>query len=76
MAQGRSTKTISMIEWIRTSRLSIKNSLLRGRGLGSDQVAANLELELDLIGVPGFGFQGLGFGGLQGYLALTKRPPP
>jgi len=27
MAQGRSTKIISMIEWIRTSRLSIKNSL-------------------------------------------------
>ena len=27
MAQGRSTKTISMIQWIRTSSLSIKNSL-------------------------------------------------
>ena len=27
MAQGRSTKTISTIEWIRTSRLSIKKSL-------------------------------------------------
>ena len=27
MAQGRSTKIISMIGWIRTSRLSIKNSL-------------------------------------------------
>jgi len=27
MAQGRSTKIISMIEWIRTSRLSIKKSL-------------------------------------------------
>ena len=26
MAQGRSTKIISMIKWIRTSRLSIKNS--------------------------------------------------
>ena len=26
MAQGRSTKVISMIKWIRTSRLSIKNS--------------------------------------------------
>ena len=31
MAQGRSTKIISMIQWIRTSRLSIKNSLSRGR---------------------------------------------
>jgi len=27
MAQSRSTKIISMIKWIRTSRLSIKNSL-------------------------------------------------
>jgi len=26
MAQGRSTKTISMVKWIRTSKLSIKNS--------------------------------------------------
>ena len=27
MAQGRSTKIISTMQWIRTSRLSIKNSL-------------------------------------------------
>ena len=27
MAQGRSTKIISMTKWIRTSRLTIKNSL-------------------------------------------------
>ena len=27
VAQGRSTKVISMIEWIRTSRLSMKNYL-------------------------------------------------
>ena len=27
MAQGRSTEIISMIEWIRTNRLSMKNSL-------------------------------------------------
>ena len=27
MAQGRSTKIISTVRWIRTSRLSIKNSL-------------------------------------------------
>jgi len=27
MAQGRSSKIISMVQWIRTSRLSIKNSL-------------------------------------------------
>ena len=30
MMQGRSTKVISMIEWIRTSRLSTKNSLSSG----------------------------------------------
>ena len=29
MAQGRSTKIISMIKWIQTSRLSIKTSLPR-----------------------------------------------
>ena len=30
MAQGRSTKIIKMIKWIRTIRLSIKNSLSKG----------------------------------------------
>ena len=30
MAQGRSTKTISMIKWIQISRLSIKNSVSSG----------------------------------------------
>jgi len=35
MAQGRSTKIISMVKWIRTSRLSIKHSLsLWWRGEG------------------------------------------
>ena len=29
MAQGRSTKIITMIKWMRTIRLSIKNSLSR-----------------------------------------------
>ena len=33
MAQGLSTKIISMIKWIRTSRLSIKNSLSLGCGV-------------------------------------------
>ena len=32
MAQGRSAKIISMIQWIRTGRLSIKNSLSLGGG--------------------------------------------
>ena len=39
MAQGRSTKIISMIKWVRSSRLSVKNSLsagiLRGASVGS-----------------------------------------
>jgi len=35
MAQGRSTKIISMIQWIRTSRLSIKNSLSLSRDAGT-----------------------------------------
>ena len=33
MAQGRSTEIISMIKWIRTSRLSVKNSLARSLSL-------------------------------------------
>ena len=33
MVQGRSTQIISMIKWIRTSRLSIKNSLYGLEGL-------------------------------------------
>jgi len=32
MAQGRSTKIISMIKWIPTSRLSMNNSLSLGGG--------------------------------------------
>ena len=35
MAQGRSTKIISMIQWIRSSRLSIKNSLSSGFGVST-----------------------------------------
>ena len=33
MAQGRSTKIITMIKWIRTIRLSIKNSLSLSLGM-------------------------------------------
>ena len=51
MAQGRSAKIISMIKWIRTSRLSIKNCLSVNsaeeksvgsltKGLADDQVSA------------------------------------
>ena len=49
MAQGQSTKTISMIKWTRTSGLSKKNSLSRG-GAGGALVeaegAATLELRV------------------------------
>ena len=33
MAQGRSTKVNPVIKWIRTNRLSIKNSLSGGEGV-------------------------------------------
>jgi len=54
MAQSRSTKIISMIKWIRTSRLSMKKSLSR------------VSVECLVFGVEGssgigFGVQGLGF---------------
>ena len=46
MAQGRSTKIILMIKWIRTSRLSIKNSL--SEKIRSVQaVAREVQEELD-----------------------------
>ena len=53
MAQGRSTKIISMIKWIRTSRLSIKNSLsvdrrLEGRGAKRELPCARCVLALSL----------------------------
>jgi len=40
MAQGRSAKIISMIKWIRTSRLSIKNSLPRTASAADDAAYA------------------------------------
>ena len=40
MAQGRSTKIISMIEWIRTSRLPIMNSLSAFPGAGFREEAS------------------------------------
>ena len=42
MAQGRSTKIISMIKWIRTSRLSIKNSLFEA---GATATIASLTMD-------------------------------
>ena len=44
MAQGRSTKIITMIQWIRTSRLSIKNSL-SGRHPGYGTLAAKTDIK-------------------------------
>ena len=45
MAHGRSTKIISIIKWIRTSRLSIKNSLLNVAVL----VEAVVELVVEIL---------------------------
>ena len=53
MAQGRSTKIISMIKWIRTSRLSIKNSLSVSPEWGSYLVAMVHAVRL----APVFGFR-------------------
>ena len=43
MAQGRSTKIISTMKWIRNSRLSIKNSLSKPFTL---QILASLGVEM------------------------------
>jgi len=53
MAQGRSTEIISMIKWIQTSRLSIKNSLSltnlqRPNASLQDITALSLSLSLPL----------------------------
>ena len=49
MAQGRSTKIISTIKWIRTRRLSIKKSLSVGRETHLRFEACDLGVErLDL----------------------------
>ena len=50
-AQGRSTKIISMIKWIRTSRLSIKNSLSLGqatphRGAGQQMMFSDVAVQV------------------------------
>jgi len=47
MAQDRSTKIISMIKWIRTSRLSMKNSLST-RPLPWQQSALGFRVESSL----------------------------
>ena len=60
MAQGRSTEVISMIEWSRASRLSIKNSL-------------SLE-PCEVVGLVLLSFPHAV--ALQGYFAHTKKPTP
>jgi hypothetical protein len=47
MAQGRSTQIISMIEWIRTSRLPIKNSLLDL--LGAEALLLDARVQPDFV---------------------------
>ena len=49
MAQSRSTKIISMMKWIRISRLSIKNSLFDGKGGSGGDSDADREFILDFI---------------------------
>ena len=61
MAQGQSTKIISMMQWIRTSRLPIKDSLSPGDASGDDHSrGARLQLQVSL----------------QGNIAHKKPPPP
>ena len=67
MAQGRSTKIISMIPWIQTSRWSIKNSLserVRGSETCTRGESAGAAPLLLVETTPGQGFRvwGLGFG--------------
>ena len=52
MAQSRSTKIISMVKWIRTSRLSIKNSLSHSKTDSKPQesVPQNLKERLETQG--------------------------
>ena len=50
MAPGRSTKIISMIKWIRTSRLSMRNSVFRVEGYrGRARVREVPELEMVVV---------------------------
>ena len=42
MAQGRSTEITSSIKWIRTSRLSIKNSFSAGMGEAEQYIYMNI----------------------------------
>ena len=55
MAQGRSTKNISMMNWIWTSRLSVKNSLSTPERQGG--VAFMFESVADFLWVSGFRVQ-------------------
>jgi len=67
MAQGRSTEIISIIRWIRTSSLSMKNSLSTNLGCGGGLVAPSSTIgaiggsepgQKPLVQAPGIG---LGF---------------
>ena len=51
MAQGRSTKTISMIKWIRTSRLSKKTLSLREKDTMIDPLIQELKISYFGFGV-------------------------
>ena len=63
MAQGRSTKIISMMKWIRTSRLPIKNPLSGIKAsLGSTAQGFRAQGSGSGVHVSGFRVQGSGFG--------------
>jgi hypothetical protein len=69
MAQGRSSKIISMMNWIRTSRLSTQKYLSFGWWQGS-----NTAIDATAGGTPDAEF-GEDSQAVQGYLAYDKPPP-
>jgi len=65
MAQGRSTKIISIIKWTRAKTLSMKNSLSNrnsGAYNGVEGVRAGVGLAAPQEAMPGFGFRVSGSG--------------
>ena len=48
MARGRSTKIISMIQWIRTSRLSKNHSLSLGSGVETHRLLLKVAVRIDV----------------------------
>ena len=75
MAQGRSTNIISMIEWIRTSRLSLKNCLSltdTPQGAGEPRPLTRIA-DYSLVDILGVRYNPVNFGAVQGHLASLIR---